>query len=72
MRCPNCKQKVLQKSGNTTRLRIQGAVEFVAGVCKAQCWWCKSTIDVPLELNKSLAPIDEESFTIVERGVIRR
>lgn len=68
MRCPACKNKLLQKSGSTTRLRIQGAVEFDSqGVARAQCYWCKAAVEVPIDLRKAES-VDEENFTISVRG----
>jgi hypothetical protein len=64
MRCPQCKNRVLQKSGNITRVRTQGPVTFDAdGTCRAQCYWCKSPITLPVSLDDE-ASIPEERFII--------
>lgn len=66
MRCPQCKNKVLQKSAGVTRLRTQGPIEFGAdGVCRTKCWWCKAEIELPLELGG--IEVDEERFVIRKR-----
>lgn len=70
MRCPHCSNKLLQKSGSETRLRIEGVVSFdEQGVGRAKCFWCKSQVTIPVELKK--AAEDEERFTIPERHVVR-
>ena len=59
MKCPNCKQKVLQKSGGGTKVRIRGPVTIDGnGLCKAKCYWCKTTVTVPLELKKAGKPTE--------------
>jgi len=64
MKCA-CGGKLLQKSGTTTRVRITGAVEFVDGVCKSQCFWCKGPVTLPLQLRAD-GPVDEEQFVLRE------
>lgn len=63
MRCPNCRNKVLQKSGNRTRVRIKGAVTFEGDLCKAQCYWCGGTVTLPLELSKG-TQVEREQFIL--------
>jgi len=61
MRCPNCNNKVLQKSGGKTRLRTQGQIVFDEdGTCHTQCYWCKSPVEVPLELGDVV--VEDERF----------
>lgn len=70
MRCPKCSNKLIQKSGSSTRLRLDGAIEFTDdGLCKARCHWCHAEVSLPLELKKAV--VEEESFTIPERAVVR-
>lgn len=65
MRCPHCKNKLLQKSGSSTRLRTDGPIEFDdTGEAKTKCFWCKSVVDVPIALKD---PVLES-----ERLVIRK
>ena len=60
MRCAKCKNRILQRSGAETRLRIQGPVRFdESGIAIAKCHWCKQDIAVPI----FLAPLDEEIAT---------
>lgn len=67
MRCPHCDNKLLQKSGTATRLRIKGVVEIGDdGIAKAQCFWCSGSVTLPIELKK--AADDEERFTIPVRS----
>jgi len=68
MKCPNCKNKVLQKSGSHTRVRIQGAVVFdEKGLCKAQCYWCKSEVTVPLRIQDGVE-VESERFILTKSG----
>lgn len=67
MRCPHCKNRVLQKSGKVTRVRSQGPVTFTQdGVCRARCYWCKGEIDLPIRLEDS-AEVIEEMFILPAR-----
>lgn len=59
-RCPNCNNAVLQKSDQGTRVRIRGPIVFANDVCLAQCYWCKSTVTLPMSLAKGAG----ESFVI--------
>lgn len=55
MRCPHCKNRLLQKAGDETRLRIQGIVRFDdKGVARAQCHWCKQSVELPIRLDDGL------------------
>jgi len=63
MRCPRCKNHVLQKSGKRVRLRTQGPITFEEGVCKTQCYWCKEPIEVPLEISNGTL-IASEKFVL--------
>ena len=68
MRCPNCKNKVLQKSGSQTRVRIEGAVTFNKdGLCKSKCYWCKTEINVPIRILDG-TEIESERFIITKAG----
>jgi len=68
MRCPHCKNHVLQKSGSKTRLRVKGAVEFHKdGICKALCYWCGEPVEVPIEIRKG-TPISTEKFVLAHKG----
>lgn len=67
MRCPKCKNHILQKSGSRTRLRTQGPIVFEDGVCKAQCYWCKGEIEIPVEI-KDGTPISSETFVVLRKA----
>lgn len=67
MRCPYCRNKLLQKSGDTTRLRIRGAVEFdAAGMAKAECFWCRAQVDIPVLLKSAATDVEEFVLNIPE------
>lgn len=66
MKCRACKGNILQKSGGKTRLRIQGPIVFEDGVCKSKCFWCKSDIEIPLEICEG-TPIPQETFILKPR-----
>lgn len=67
MRCKHCGNKLLQKSGTSTRVRVQGALEFGEdGVCRAQCYWCRQPVEVPVVLRKG-GPVEEETFLLTEK-----
>jgi RNase P subunit RPR2 len=56
MRCPRCKNKLLQKSGTRIRVRTKGPLVFTEdGSCSAQCYWCGEPVAVPLALRESVA-----------------
>ena len=51
MRCPQCSNKLLQKSGDDTKLRTQGQILFTKeGQCLAKCYWCKTEVRLPVAL----------------------
>jgi hypothetical protein len=54
VRCPKCKNMLLQKSDRGTRVRTKGPLTFSQdGACRAQCYWCGEAVTVPLELRKA-------------------
>ena len=54
MKCPRCKNMLLQKSEQGTRVRTKGPIVFGQnGTCTAQCYWCGEKVTVPLELKKA-------------------
>lgn len=68
MRCPHCKNRLLQKSGSRTRVRTQGPLVFDQdGVCRAQCFWCGEAVEIPLELRKGVS-VDSERFLLKGKG----
>lgn len=65
MRCPHCKNRILQKAGDETRLRIRGALKFDEdGNAHAQCHWCKNDIVVPVMLDYPSDDTPQERFVI--------
>lgn len=68
MRCPQCKNKVLQKSESGVKLRTKGAIVFDAqGNCMAQCYWCGTPVQVPVQLTKAIEP-EPERFVLLRKG----
>lgn len=64
MKCPHCKNRLLQKSGVETRVRTEGPITFDSlGVARAKCYWCKSMVELPLEMKKSVE-VHEERLVI--------
>lgn len=61
MRCPHCKNKLVQKSGNVTRVRVQGVLEFTDDACISHCYWCKQEVRVPLKMDSESVP-ESEAF----------
>jgi DNA-directed RNA polymerase subunit RPC12/RpoP len=57
IRCPHCRQKLVQKSEECIRVRIKGAITIGEdGLARAECYWCSKAVAVPLELSKSAMP----------------
>lgn len=64
MRCPKCSNKLLQKSGSSTRVRLQGPLEFdAAGLAHSRCFWCNEPVVVPLSLKDS-GKVEGERFVL--------
>ena len=67
MRCPQCRNKVLQKSDQGVRLRTKGAISFdAAGACTAQCYWCGTQVSIPIQLTKAIEP-EPERFVLIKK-----
>jgi hypothetical protein len=51
-RCPQCENRVIRKARDgSLEFRIKWPLSVTPeGLVKAQCHWCKTTIDLPLEL----------------------
>jgi hypothetical protein len=64
MRCPQCANKVLQKSEAGTRLRIKGMAVVKDGLFKAECFWCNTAIQIPVEsLESAASPVERFVLT---------
>lgn len=64
MRCPHCKNRILQKSGSTAKLRVDGPVTFTDdGLCKAKCYWCKRPVEVPIQIREG-THLEAERFVL--------
>lgn len=62
MRCPNCRNKVIQRSGREVKIRTKGKhVIDENSRYWAQCFWCGEDIELPLEIREG-TPIPSESF----------
>ena len=66
MKCPKCKNSLLQKTaGGDTKVRLKGRIVLAkAGGCDAQCFWCGEAVHVPLELRKADPPKTRERFIL--------
>lgn len=71
MKCPSCRNHVLQKSGKRIRLRIKGRILFDDGICKAQCYWCGDEVEMPLEIIEG-TEIPQERFILAKAQPARR
>lgn len=70
MRCPQCRNRIVQKSADSVRIRSHGAITFYPdGSCFAKCFFCKSDVELPLELTKATS---EEPEFVVEVVSARR
>ena len=63
MKCPNCKNKVLQKANGKIFLRIKGKIELYDDMCKAKCYWCGADVDFYLPLGDT-SNLGNERFVI--------
>lgn len=64
MKCPHCKNNLIQKSETGVKVRLDGPVEIDdTNNAIAKCHWCKKRVEIPLELKKSFV---DERF-VVER-----
>ena len=69
IRCPHCRNTLLQKGGadGSLRVRASGVIEVRGdGVVTAQCYWCKSAVELPLQLRDDGSAVDGERFILVE------
>lgn len=65
MRCPQCKNKLVQRAGDVVRVRVKGILEIHPdGTCRAKCFWCNSDVAVPLALLPGQAATEGEKFTM--------
>lgn len=63
MRCPHCKNRLLQRVGSTIRLRTDGVHVFDAeGKCRAACHWCGAQVEVPIQLAPGIEIVTERLF----------
>lgn len=68
LRCPQCKQRLMYKSGDAMLLRTRGPLVFADnGQCSARCYYCKSDVNLPVRRVPSEAPAAP-----VEKFVIRK
>jgi len=65
LRCPSCSNRIVQKAADGVSVRSQGRITIGGdGVCRSQCFHCKASIVLPLELNKAAVASTEERFVI--------
>lgn len=63
MKCPNCKNQVIQKNGDKLFLRVKGKIELSNNMCKAKCYWCGADVDFYLPLG-AVSNLGGERFVI--------
>lgn len=63
LRCPHCKQKLLQASNGAIKLRSDGPLLFKNDECLTKCYWCKKAVAVPVQLHPG-ARYDEDVFFV--------
>lgn len=63
MKCPNCKNKLVQKTGKKLTLRIKGRIELADDMCKAKCYWCGADVNFYLPL-EDVSNLENERFII--------
>lgn len=63
-----CKNSILQKAEDgSVKLRLTGPIVFSPeGVATSNCYWCKKTVSVPIELKKASTP-QVERFIIAPK-----
>jgi hypothetical protein len=53
MRCPHCKNKLIQRQGDTIRIRartVEGPLLIKSDGFHGQCFWCKADVVIPMSL----------------------
>jgi hypothetical protein len=45
---------VLQKAGGRVKARIRGPLIFDGSKCMASCYWCKRSVELPLQLKPGI------------------
>ena len=71
VRCPKCNGKLLQRTGDKTRLRTEGVHTFDSeGNATAKCYWCKQVIPVPIQLLTTIQP--EPERLVVTKGLTKK
>jgi len=66
MKCPNCKNKIVQKVDGTIRLRIKGKIEFKGERCLSSCFWCGSPVDFYFPLG-DMSNLEGYRFVVKEQ-----
>jgi hypothetical protein len=65
LRCPQCRNRIVQKASDGVHIRSQGAIVFTPdGKCIAKCFFCKTLVELPMELQKAVLPELEQKFVI--------
>ena len=54
MKCPHCRNNLIQKSSSGVKVRLDGPIEIDEhNIALAKCHWCHKKVEIPLELKKS-------------------
>lgn len=52
MRCPKCKESVIQLKKSEMQLRIKGAVILNDAGLHSKCYWCGEGVTLPIEVKR--------------------
>jgi len=53
VRCPHCHNKLVQRQGDTVRIRartVEGPLLIKSDGFHVQCYWCKAEVVIPMTL----------------------
>lgn len=67
VRCAQCKRRLIEKAGDGVGsvIRANGKITIDdQGICRAQCFFCRAPVVLPLELTKSEATAPQARFVI--------
>ena len=63
MRCAQCNNRLIQGSGSTVKIRIEGPLIFTGETAKAKCYWCKTEVELPLKIDAA-AQVPKDRFVL--------
>lgn len=56
MKCPNCRNQIIQRTDNGFKLHVKGRIIWKGDVCTSKCYWCGEPIEIilPVDLTKAV------------------